>query len=350
MAERVEGRSTVYNNITSQEKMSMVNEQNLDLEADFLEYLASAKKSKETIKQYKANLHVFWCWNLEFNKNKFYVDLKKRELVKFQNHAINEWGWSPRRLRTVKATLSSLGKYIENILDDEYEDFKSIVNKVESPVDNAVRDKSIFQEEELDQLLKYLIAHREFEKACALSLAMNGGRRKSELTRFKVGYFRPEFTICNGAIYRTPEKVRTKGRGEDGKMLELYTLAAPFQPYLDFWMDERKKKKINSQWLFPRYSHGKWLDLPVGISTLNTWAREFGEFLGRPFYWHSIRHFFNTKLISYGIPSTVIQDIVGWESADMVNLYDDTSKDDRFDKYFGAGGLKRVPQTSLEDI
>ena len=46
----------------------------------------------------------------------------------------------------------------------------------------------------------------------------------------------------------------------------------------------------------------------------------------------------------------VIQDVVGWESADMVNRYDDTDKDDRFEKYFGAEGIRKVEAGSLEKI
>ena len=51
-----EGRSTVYNEITSEEKLRQVNQDNIQLEEDFLEYLASIDRSKGTIKQYKAQL------------------------------------------------------------------------------------------------------------------------------------------------------------------------------------------------------------------------------------------------------------------------------------------------------
>lgn len=345
-----EGRTTVYNTITSPEKLEQVNKDNIQLENDFLDYLASTDKSKETIKQYKANLHVFWCWNLEYNDNKFFVKLRKRELAKFQNHAMNSWHWSSRRIRTVKATLSSLSNYIENILDDEYEDYKSIVGKIESPVDTPAREKTVFQEDDLLPLLNHLVENKEYMKACALSLAMNGGRRKAELPRFKVGYFRPEFTICNGALYKTPEKVKTKGRGAKGKLLELYTLSSPFNPYLKLWLDERQSLGINSQWLFPKRSNGKWVDEPIRVTTLDSWARSFSIFLGKPFYWHSLRHYFTTKLISYDIPSSVIQDVIGWESADMVNRYDDTEKDESFEKYFGTDGINKVKSTRLEEL
>lgn len=345
-----QGRSTVYNSITSKEKLDKVNDDNISLEEDFLEYLASTDKSKGTITQYRANLHVFWCWNLEYNKNKFFVDLTKRELAKFQSHAIKEWGWSARRVRTVKATLSSLSNYIENILDDEYKGYKSIIGKIESPVDTPAREKTVFQEEELKHLLDTLVKQKEYMKACALSLAMNSGRRKAELLRFKIGYFRPEFTICSGALYKTPEKVKTKGRGSKGKMIELYTLAAPFNKYLKLWVEERKRLGIFSQWLFPRKIGNEWQDEPINEATLNSWARTFSSILGKPFYWHSMRHYFTTRLISYDIPSAVIQDVIGWDSADMVNRYDDTDKDERFEKYFGVDGVRRRKPTWFDQI
>ena len=44
-----EGRTTVYNDISSPEKLLQVNPDNIQLEEDFLEYLASIDRSKGTI-------------------------------------------------------------------------------------------------------------------------------------------------------------------------------------------------------------------------------------------------------------------------------------------------------------
>ena len=345
-----EGRSTVYNDITSPEKMEKVNPDNLELEKDFLEYLSSVDRAKSTIYQYRNNLHIFWCWNLEFNKNKFFVDLKKRELSRFQSHAINEWGWSPKRVRTVKATISSLEKFIEDILDDEYEGYKPIINKIESPADTTVRTKTIFTLSELQRLLDYLIEHEEYMKACVLSLAMNSGRRKAELPRFKVKYFDKCNLICEGALYKTPEKITTKGRGLRGKLLYVYTLAKPFQPYLNLWLEERKRLNIKSEWLFPRKENGKWVNKPIKPETLDQWVHAFTRVIKKPFYWHSLRHYFTTKLAESNLPESVIQDMIGWASGDMFKLYDDRSKDETFNKYFGADGIKGVAKASLIEL
>ena len=347
---KIKGRSTVYNYISSPEKLKQVNPKNLELQKDFIDYLTAAGKSKSTIYQYNNNINIFWCWNLEYNNNKFFVKLRKREFSRFQSHALNEWGWSPKRLRTVKATISSMGIFIENVLDDEFIGYKSIVNKIESPPDVPVREKSIFTVNELQRLLDYLVEHELYEEACALSLAMNSGRRLAEIPRFKVSYFDKSNLICEGALYKTPEKIVTKGRGIEGKLLDVYILAKPFQPYFDLWINERNKLKIKSKWLFPVYKDGKWMDKPINERTMVKWANLFSTLLKKHFYWHSLRHFFTTKLSEANIPESIIKEIQGWESIEMVNHYIDTQTEKKLDKYFGAEGIKDVRSIGLTEL
>lgn len=345
-----DGRTTVYNNITSKEMLSKVNPENIELENDFLEYLESIDRSKGTIKQYKANLHVFWCWNKEHNKNKSFIELTKREFAKFQNHAINVWQWSPKRTRTVKATLSSLSNFIENILDDEYENYKPIVRKIESPADEAVRTKSVFTEEELQALLDKLVEKELYQKACVLALAIYSGRRKSELTRFRLSYFDESNLICGGALYKTPEKMVTKGRGSKGKLLDVYILAKPFKPYLDLWIKERERLGITSDWLFPKFKNKEWLDEHIAASTLDSYARTYTRLSGKALYPHCLRHWYTSYLLEQNLPENVVQTILGWTSSDMVRIYDDRSKDSQLEKYFGAEGIKQVESKGLSDL
>ena len=41
---------------------------------DFLEHLVSIDRAETTIMQYRAALHILWCWNLDYNKNKSNCD------------------------------------------------------------------------------------------------------------------------------------------------------------------------------------------------------------------------------------------------------------------------------------
>lgn len=342
------GRTTVYNQISSPEKLSQVNPDNIQLGEDFLEYLSSIDRSKTTIAAYQNDLNIFWCWCLDYNKNKFFVDLSKREIAKFQSHCLNEWKWSPARVRRVKAVLSSLSNYIENMLDDEY-DFRSIVRKIESPAACTVRDKTVFEEEQLQFLLDTLVEKGQYDKACMLSLAMNNGRRKSELPRLKVSYFTEE-NVIYGSLYKTPETVTTKGRGSRGKQLTVYTLKNGFQKYLDLWLKYREENNITSEWLIPRKENGVYLDEQISISTLDSWAETFSKILDVPFYWHSLRHYFTTACSRSGLPDDIIKNLVGWQSNDMVSIYKDIDADEQFAQYFSEEGIKKVEGKSLSEL
>lgn len=341
-------RKTVYNYITTPEKLAKVNPENIQLGEDFLEYLTSIDRAKTTVEGYRADLKVFWVWCEENCDNKFFVDLSKRDIVKFQNYCLNTWGWSPARMRRVKSTLSSLSNYIENMLDDEY-NFRPIIRKIENPAATTVREKTVLTDEQIQLVLDKLIEKKRYDAACMFALGVYSGRRKSELVRMKTSYFTDD-NIIYGSLYKTPEKVKTKGRGSRGKLLNVYVLVKPFKPYLDLWMKYREENNITSEWLIPKKENGIWLDEPTPVTTMDSWADMFSNILGIPFYWHSTRHRFATALSENSVPESVIQDIIGWDSADMCRLYIDTEADVRFAKYFGEDGIKKVEQKSLSDI
>ena len=208
------GRSTVYNNITTPELIEQILEENKELYKDFLAYLSSVDRSVKTIKSYESDLEIFFVWNLQYNKNKDFIDITKREFAKFQNHALNTWDWSPNRIRRVKSTLSSLSNYIENILDEEpkYKGYRSIIKKIENPVKETVREKTVLTDEQVGSLLDTLIEQKQYQQACIVALAAMSGARKSELLRFKVDFFSDE-NIVFDSLYKTP-KISTKGRGK----------------------------------------------------------------------------------------------------------------------------------------
>jgi len=338
-------RKTQQNTITSPELLKQVNEENIRLLNDFVTYMKSVQRSDRTIQGYISDIHIFFVWNLQNNKNKFFVDITKRDIISYQNWLVSNNKNSPARVRRLKSALSSMSNYIENILDDEYEGYRPIVRKVESPINQPVREKSIFTDEQLDNLLSELVDKKRYKQACMLAMAMCSGRRKSELVRFKLSYFTDENIIC-GSIYKTPEKIKTKGRS-GGKYLTCYVLANKFKPYLDLWVKEREELGITSDWLFPIDNEK---DEQMQSDTLNSWALTFTHMLGEDFYWHSLRHYFCTKLARMNLPDSIIQDIIGWESSDMVRLYKDISADEQFEKYFDENGIKEIKKTSLSDL
>lgn len=338
------GRTTVYNNIVTEEKLKQVNPKNIELMNDFLDYLISLDRSKGTINGYENDLKIFFVWNIDNNDNKYFVNLTKREITKFQKYALEDWKWSTNRLSRVKSALSSLSNFIENIMDDEEPDFRPIIRKIENPVKTLRREKTVMTEEEVQLILDTLVEQKKYKAACIFALATYSGARKSELLRFKVSYFSDENIMPDTSLYRTPEKIKTKGRGSSGKMLTKYILL-DFKKYFDLWMNERKENNTpDNEYLFCDLQTGK----TSTVSTIDYVAEIITKILGRPYYFHSTRHFLCSKLFRLGLPSDIIQEYFGWSSADMLSIYNDNEVSDSFGKFFTVDGIKSSENTDIK--
>lgn len=337
-------RKTKQNSITSAEKTALINKNNIRLKDDFLMYLRSVQRSSGTISGYDNDLLIVFTYILENLGNKDFAKLTKRDIISIQNWLISN-GNSPARVRRVKAAISSLSNYVENILADdepEFEGFRSIVKKIENPALQPVREKTVWSDDELECLLTYLTDKKMYDKACFVALAMYSGRRKSELCRFKVADFSPDRVVCDGALYKS-SPILTKG----GKYLECYTLKKKFDKYLEAWMKFREDSGINSQWLFPkRDDYGNHID----VTTLNSWANTFSRVTGRDFYMHALRHYYVSALIRAGIPDSVVVDIVGWSSSEMLKIYNDNPKDEQIGMYFKNGDISVPSSKSISDL
>jgi len=174
---------------------------------------------------------------------------------------------------------------------------------------------------------------------------MYSGRRKAELCRFKVSDFSDDRLVCDGALFKSAP-IKTKGRG-GGKMIPCYTLAKKFRPYLERWLRYREEHDIVSEWLFPNVSD---MSEHIPISTANSWANTFTRISGKQAYIHSLRHYFTTSLAKAGIPDGVIQNIVSWESGDMVRIYKDIDADEEIGAYFKNGEISVPDRKGLGDI
>lgn len=337
-------RKTTYHRITSDEKLKLINKGNLRLRDDFLTYLRSLRRSDGTIKGYESDLNIVFTYMLDTMDNKDFKDLTKRDIVSIQNW-LSSNGSSSARIRRIKASISSLSNYIENILADdepEFKGYRATVRKIGNPPLQPVREKSVWTHEELKDLLDRIVANGDYEKACFAALAAYSGRRKSELCRFRVDDFAKDRLLFDGALYKSAP-ILTKGH----KMLECYTLARHFTPYLALWMDERERLGITSEWLFPNNTDQS---RQVSLSTVNSWAKSIDRISPKPFYYHGLRHFFVTHLSQEGVPDNVVVQIVGWTSSEMFNVYNDSSKDDQIGTYFKNGGIDATHKKNLSDI
>lgn len=338
-------RKTKMNSITSPELLAQVNPENMQLKNDFLDYLRSVQRSPGTVAGYSNDLDIFFVWVLQNAKNKPFYKINKRDIIAYQGWLINSNQNSSARVRRLKAALSSLSNFCENILSDEEEEysrFRSIVRKIENPALVPVREKSIWDANDVEDALKKLVEKKKYDIACFIALGAYSGRRKAELCRFKVSDFDDDKLVCGGSLYKSAP-ILTKGN----KMLECYTLAAKFKPYFDLWIKYRDEHGIVSEWLFPNRSDPA-KQMPT--STVNSWAVYISKLTDSNFYHHQLRHTFVSELVRAGIPDSVIVDIVGWSSSEMLKIYDDNPKDDKIGMYFTKDGIVAPKSKDFSEI
>lgn len=323
---------------TTPEQIAKINPENLQLIEEFMDYYEATDHTEKSLKVTRSNLNIFFVWLMEKGRNKDFCNVKKKDILAFQSYLVKE-GLSPARIRALKSSLSSLSKYIEDILDEEekWEGFRNIVNKVPSPVLSPVREKTMLNDDQVVEVLNALVEKKKYQHACALALAWCSGSRKAELLRFKMSYINDKNLRFGGNLYMTPEPIKTKGRGKQGKLLEKYILADKFKPYFDLWQEERERMGVPSTMdeMFIT-KHGDTF-VPMQESHLDSYAKTFSRMFGCHFYFHCMRHACCTGMLRAGLSAQQVCLLFGWASVDMVNVYDDRSKDEIIGDLFGEG-------------
>ena len=150
-------------------------------------------------------------------------------------------GMSSSGLKFKKSAVSSLCKYIEdNIVDDddmiEFSKFRNFTTSFTDIPKNHVYEKVAISEEEYRKLLDVLIDDENYAAACWVACAFNTGARRGGIVQFKTECVKDG--IPEGKSYVLTNKVREKGRGADGKVVQ-YMLNEEAIKYIQLWLDKR---------------------------------------------------------------------------------------------------------------
>lgn len=323
-------RKTFRKVITSEELDAQINPENIKLADRFLKNFAT-KRSPNSVVSYKSNLRIFFTWCLLECDNKFFVDIKKRDLLDFFDYAVTELQWSPNRFCQAHSCLSSFSAWIENFYDEDYPSFRNLLPKIEKPVKENVREKTVLQKEDIDNLMKYFEDNDMAQDACLLSLAISCGARVSELARFTTDLIDEENTVFDGLFLETTKEIQTKGRGVNGKSLRKYILKDMFLPYYKHWLEIRQEiideTKNEHDFIFVT-KDGK----PANSDRLRDWMSNWSEIVGQPCYPHNFRHYHISFLKKLELEDDFIVYLTGWSEStghSMVTIYNDLTAKDR---------------------
>lgn len=336
------GRATYRKIITSPELIKQINPQNIKLMERFLNNFGT-KRSPNSVTNYRSNLRMFFCWNVLENDNEFFIDIKKYQLMDFFDYGVTELQWHSQRYSQFHSCLSSFSAWIERMYDEKYPNFRNLLPKIEKPVKSVIRQKSVFTKAELDDLMLLLGRENKIQEQCLLALMMATGARLSELGRFTVPMIENSSLVFDDLFLET-DPMQVKGMGTDGKHIERYIIKDMFMPYYNKWLPERAKimNNFNQQ-------HDSLFITRTGtvarVSTFRGWIENWNEYTSKPFYAHSMRHFWTTYLLGAGLEKELVQDLQKWSSDTLVSIYNDATAKDRTWK-----GLEKLRMTLNDEL
>ena len=323
------GRKTFRKVITSPELTAQINKDNIKLMERFLKNFAT-KRSPKSVTVYRSNLIIFLTWNLLYYVNNLFTDIRKIEYADFFDFCVSELHWNANRYHQCHSSLSSFSAWIENYFDEDYPQFRNLLPKIEKPSKEAIREKTILKEEDIDKIFSILEEENRTQEQCLLALAISCGARASELAQFTLSLIDEENTVFDGLFLETTEKIRTKGSGVQGKMLKKYILKDMFLPYYHKWLAERDEiiKKTNQDHDFIFITKdGK----PANADRLRDWISTWGDIVEQPIYPHSLRHYQISLLKRLEIDDDLIVYLTGWAEGTghtMISIYNDNELTD----------------------
>lgn len=331
-------RATFKKIITSPELIEKVNARNKTLIKRFLKE-KNTRAADSTINGYASDLNIFFVWNLLYNDDKYFVDIKKLEFADFFSYGVEELKWSSNRFSRMRSVLSSLSNFIEKFYDEDFPMYRNIILKsIELMPKVPVREKTILSEEQVNNLLDFLKNKKNKpQEACLLALAIGSGARVSEWLRFTTDIIDENNTAFDDLFLETLKEIKTKGRTKQGKMLYKYIIKDIFLSYYKEWLPIREKiMEENNQehnFIFIKKDGS-----PAEVDTVRSWIRKWEKFLGVDFYPHCLRHYIVTHLTRLGLESDFIIEIMGWTSSDMYKVYNDLTAKEK--KWKNIGKLK----------
>lgn len=331
-------RKTYIKKITSDELTEQINPKNLKLGERFIKE-KNTRCAETTIEGYTSDINIFFTWNLLYNDNKFFIDIKKLELADFFSFAVNDLQWGSARFARMRSAVSQLSEFVEKFYDDDYPNYRNMVLKAIDLMPRvAAREKTILSEEQVNGLLNHLKNDlNRPQEACLLALGIGSGARIAELLRFTTDLIDENNLAFEDMFLETTKQIKTKGRTKQGKMLTKYVIKDIFLPYYKDWLVEREKimKKHNQD---HNHIFITRTGTPATDDTVRYWIEKWEGYLECDFYMHCLRHYIVTYLTRLGLSSDFIVEIMGWSSADMYKIYNDLSAKER--KWKGLDKLK----------
>jgi len=203
------------------------------------EFVAVQNHSPATKKQYISGLKQFGWFLYDSMNNKPFYKLTKRDFLRYISYLRDDRKLSSSALGFKKACVSSLCNYIENVVADEdenYKTFRNFTRGLPAIPKNKVYEKVKVSYEEFKEMMNVLESDENYLGMAWLATAFLVGARRSELTQLRTEIL--DYEVPEKQNYVLSHMVRGKGKSTDGKPLN-YMIPLEVLDYWRKWIDNR---------------------------------------------------------------------------------------------------------------
>lgn len=318
------GQTAKHSDEITDEMWSRVNKFNQDMVQEFMDY--KTELSAQSRKQYISCLRIFFWWVKENLNDKYCIEIKKKEFVRYLNWLTNR-GLSEAAIKMKKSICSSFCNYIIEYYEDEYPTFRSFVASSMKVIKTGfVHEKEPLTPDEYVQLCSKLEELGEWQKLAWVKFSYETGCRRAEsrqLLKEVVNYTPKEKEITyvdeDGAEqhgvsrYYMTHTIRCKGPSIVGKQRKL-KFGQDVMDALQRWVEERGDDDCPYMFVV-KDNNGIH---QVSETTFNNWCSGLlTKLVGRRVNPHLFRESRATNLVLYDHKSSkVAQKLLGHESVE----------------------------------
>ena len=259
-----------------------LSEENRELYDDYLLDLEAQGKAVKTIKQYGFDLRAFFCYLVREKKNKYILDLKRRDFRNFFLK-LQRAGTSSSRVNRFQSSIRNLLEYA--CISEDYDYETNQMAHIKGLQKEPVRDIVFLTDQQVNILLDELLKRKKFQKALFVSLAYDSAARRNELAQVKKEDF----------LENNQTNVVTGKRGKKFRLLYFERTKIIFQ----LWQKQRGDDGIDSLWITGKGNNKRSLSYEALYDFVNEFRNILKERTGEEILLnaHSFRH---SALQNYG--------------------------------------------------
>lgn len=283
------------------------------------EYISVQSHSPQTKKQYLSCLRQFGYFMFSSMNNKPFYKISKRDFLRYLSYLRDDRKMSSSAISLKKATVSSLCNYIENVVaedDENYKSFRNFTRGLPPIPKNKVYDKVKVTYDEYQEMMKVLESDENYLGMAWLATAFLVGARRGELIQFRKEIM--DYKVPEGQNYVLSHIVRGKGSSIDGKPLE-YMIPLEVLPYWKKWIEVRG---YDSEYVFTTKQNGEGKQISL------TWADYFcsevlSNILGRRINVHIFKNSCITYHLERGVDISIVSKFIAHHNdISTTSIYD----------------------------